>query len=155
MTSRHSNIPWTIPVADGPVSVRADRTLAVAVAGVAGFLFVKLWGVQVDPRGHGTHEAFGMDPCGWPLAYGVPCPACGCTTASAQVVQGDLLGAVVTQPFGAAVAMIGLAAGVHAVFCLVRGRSFVDIMVRLPFWQILMGLLLLFFAAWGYKYMVW
>ncbi len=146
---------WTIPVADGPVSVVADRIVAAVVGGAAVTLTYKLAGVRPDGRGHGTHEQFGMEPCGWPLVYGVPCPTCGCTTAAAQVVHGDVLGAFVTQPFGAAVAVVGLLAGAHAILCLLRRRSFMDALVRLPFWRIVLGLFVLLWAAWGYKYLVW
>ena len=146
---------WTIPVADGPVSVVADRLTALAVSSAAVALTWKLAGATPDGRGHGTHEQFGMAPCGWPEAYGIPCPTCGCTTASAQLVQGDLVGAFVTQTFGAAVAAVGLLAGAHALFCLARGRSFLDALVRLPFWRLTAGMFALFWAAWGYKYLSW
>ena len=108
-----------------------------------------------DGRGHGTHEQFGMDACGWPQIYGIPCPTCGCTTAATQIVHGDVLGAFVTQPFGAVIALFGLGVGIHAVMCLLRGRSFVDILVRLPFWKIVFLLFLLLLASWGYKCLVW
>ena len=71
------------------------------------------------------------------------------------MVHGDLVGAFVTQPFGAAIALVGLLAGAHAVLCLVRRRSFVDVLVRLPFWNIVGGLFVLLWLAWGYKYCVW
>jgi len=146
---------WTIPVSEGPVSAVADRITSSVVAGVAIVMTWKLGSVQPDGRGHGTHEQFGMAPCGWPEVYGIPCPTCGCTTAATQVVHGDLIGAVVTQPFGAAIAMLGLLAGAHALYCLIRGRSFVDALVRLPFWRIVAAMFLLLWAAWGYKYLVW
>ncbi|MGC6487130.1 MAG: DUF2752 domain-containing protein [Planctomycetota bacterium] len=146
---------WTIPLADGPISAWADRLTAGVVATAAVALTYKLAGVGPDPRGHGTHEQFGMPPCGWPEVYGVPCPTCGCTTASAQLVHGDVIGAFVTQPFGAAVAALGLLAGAHALQCLARGRSFVDALVRLPFWGLTAGMFALFWAAWGYKYLTW
>ena len=54
-----------------------------------------------------------------------------------------------------AIALVGLAAGAHALLCLLRGRSFVDALVRLPFWRIVLALFVLLWAAWGYKYLVW
>lgn len=146
---------WTIPVADGPIGVLADRVTAATIAAVAIWLTARLLAVVPDARGHGTHEQLGMEPCGWPLVYGVPCPTCGCTTAASQLVHGDIVGAFVTQPFGAAVAMLGVALGVHAIACLCRGRSFADLLVRLPFWRLVSGMLLLLMASWGYKYLVW
>ena len=124
----------------------------MAVAATAAW---KLGGVAPDARGHGTHEQLGMAACEWPRVYDMPCPTCGCTTAATQVVHGDLVGAFVTQPFGAALALLGLLAGVHALSCLLRGRSFVDVLVRLPFWWIFGGMFALLWAAWGYKCLVW
>ena len=147
--------PWTIPVAEGPVAATADRLVASIVGLLAVVLTGFLASVAPDGRGHGTHEQLGMEPCGWPMNYGIPCPTCGCTTAATQVVHGDLLGAFVTQPFGAVIALLGLLAGLHAWVCLLRGRSFVDMLVRLPFWRILFALFVLLWGAWGYKYLVW
>lgn len=147
--------PWTIPLAEGPVSAFADRVTALVVGGAFGVVAWKLLSVSPDGRGHGTHEQLGMDPCGWPIYYGIPCPTCGCTTAATQVVHGDVVGAFVTQPFGAVLALLGVVAGLHAWLCLLRGRSFVDVIVRMPFWRILLVLFVLFWAAWGYKYLVW
>ena len=64
-------------------------------------------------------------------------------------------GVSLSRPFGAAIALVGLAAGAHALLCLLRGRSFVDALVRLPFWRIVLALFVLLWAAWGYKYLVW
>lgn len=147
--------PWTIPLAEGPVSPSADRFVAGIVGVVAVVFTAALMSVEPDARGHGTHEKLGMDECGWPAAYGMPCPTCGCTTAATAFVNGDVFGAFVIQPFGAAVALLGLVAGFHAWACLIRGRSFVDAMVRLPFWTIVVGLTALLFASWGYKCLIW
>ena len=43
--------PWTIPVADGPVSVVADRVTAAVVAVAAGAVTYKLGSVAPDARG--------------------------------------------------------------------------------------------------------
>jgi len=145
----------TIPLADGPVSATADRIVAAIIGVVAVVFTAGLLSVSPDARGHGTHEQLGMDKCGWPEVYGMPCPTCGCTTAATELVHGNLIGAFVTQPFGAAVALIGLLAGIHAWGCLLRGRSFVDLLVRLPFWTIVFGLVVLLFASWGYKCLIW
>lgn len=147
--------PWTIPLADGPVRPWVDRTVAGVVAVVATTCAGALWRATPDPRGHGTHEQLGLDVCGWPLVYGVPCPTCGCTTAACLLVHGRVLDAFVVQPFGAAVAAAGLLAGLHAVACLWRGRSFLDLLVRLPFWRLAAGSLLLLLLSWGYKYATW
>jgi hypothetical protein len=147
--------PFTIPLADGPVAPWFDRTLAGAVAVAASVCYGALLKVQPDVRGHGTHEQLGLDPCGWPLAYGIPCPTCGCTTAACLLVHGRIVTAFVTQPFGAAFAAVGLLLGVHGVLCLLRGRSFVDLLVRLPFWRWLLGAIVLLLLAWAWVYARW
>jgi hypothetical protein len=38
---------------------------------------------------------------------------------------------------------------------LLRGRSFVDLLVRFSFWRWIGGGLLLLLASWGYKYLTW
>ena len=132
-----------------------DRVAAVLTAAAAVVCVVVLWRVDPDARGHGTHEQFGMDPCSWPVVYGIPCPTCGCTTAACQLVHGHVLRAFVTQPFGAVAAVVGVLLGAHALWCLLRRRSFVDLLVRVPFWRLVAGAVALLLLAWGYKYLVW
>ncbi|MCR9246424.1 MAG: DUF2752 domain-containing protein [bacterium] len=112
-----------------------------------------LWPLEADGRGFDTHTQLGMDPCGWPAAHGIPCPTCGCTTAATHVVHGSLVQAFVTQPFGATIAIVGLLLGLHAALCLVRGRSFVDLVVRIHFARWVVGGVLLLLLSWGYKYL--
>lgn len=144
-----------MPLHDGPIAPWADRTWAGAVAVAASVCFTFLARIQPDPRGHGTHEQLGWEPCGWPITYGIPCPTCGCTTAACLLVHGRIVAAFATQPFGAAFAAFGLLVGVHAVLCLLRGRSFADFLVRLPFWRIVSGGVLLFLAGWGWTWLTW
>lgn len=147
--------PLTIPVADGPLSPWLDRTVASLFAGATAAVAVALARVTPDPRGHGTHEQFGWPVCGWPAAYGMPCPTCGCTTAACLLVHGRIAAAFATQPFGAAVAALGLLLGVHAIVCLVRGRSFADLLVRWPFWRLLAYGFALLLLSWGYTCLTW
>lgn len=147
--------PWTVPVADGPLRPWIDRTLAAAVAVAASVGIGVLGRITPDPRGHGTHEQLGLDACGWPLTMGIPCPTCGCTTAACLLVHGRVLTAVATQPFGAAFAAVGMLLGVHAALCLLRGRSFADLLLRWPFWRVVGGALVLFFASWAYVWLTW
>lgn len=147
--------PLTIPLADGPVAAWLDRTIAVLVVAPVAAVTVALASVTADARGHGTHELLGLDPCDWPRVYGMPCPTCGVTTAACHLVHGHPFAAFVTQPFGAAMMLAALLLGVHAIFCLARRRSFVDLLVRLPFWRIVLGAIVLLLLAWGYKCLVW
>jgi hypothetical protein len=93
-----------------------------------------------------------MMACSWPQTWGIPCPTCGVTTAACHLVRLEPLAALQVQPFGAVLAGAGIALGVCAVWCLVRGRSLVQVLVGLPYGTLLIWALALFLAAWGYKY---
>jgi hypothetical protein len=143
----------TIPVADGPVRPAIDRLIAATTvaAGVAGVAL--LWPVHPDARGYNTHVQLGMAPCGWPQQYGIPCPTCGVTTAACHVVHGHWLQAVITQPFGAALAIAGLASSVFCLWSLLRGRSVMDVVGRAPYARLVLGGALLLLLSWLYKYL--
>lgn len=101
--------------------------------------------------GIGTHTQVGLPECGFVLATGLPCATCGCTTAFAHAADGALLMSLITQPFGAvlalSLAMMALVAGWSAV----SGMSLAPIgrvMATKPFVFSWIALLL---AAWGYK----
>ncbi len=153
--SEPARAEWSVPVADAPVRPWLDRTIAATVAVAASVCVGILANVTPDPRGHGTHEQLGLEPCGWPVTMGIPCPTCGCTTAACLLVHGRVLAAFATQPFGAVVAALGVLAGVHAGICLVRGRSFTDLLVRWPFWRVVGGAIVLMLAAWAYVWLTW
>lgn len=145
-------LPTTIPIHDGPVRPWIDRLVAAATLSAAVGAVWFLGRVTPDARGHGTHEQLGMTPCGWAI-QGYPCPTCGVTTAACHVVHGQLLRAVWANPFGAALAMAGLAAAVVALICLVRRRSFLDLIARLPYGTVVLGGILLLLASWLFKYL--
>jgi hypothetical protein len=143
----------TVPVHEGPRAAWIDRAIAAVVLGAAVVCTVVLWRLDPDPKGYDTHTQLGMTSCSWPQAYGMPCPTCGATTAACLVVHGRLLSALVTQPFGAAVATAGLLAGAAAGWCLLRGRSFLDVWMQLPRARLLVGAIALLLLAWGYKWL--
>ena len=132
----------------------ADRTAALLFVVVTAVCLVGLWRTDADGKGYDTHVQLGMAPCSWPVLYGVPCPTCGCTTAASHVVHGHVIDGFVTQPFGAAVAIVGSLLGLHGLFCLLFRRSFADLLVRVKFPPILFAGLLLLLASWYYKYLV-
>jgi hypothetical protein len=67
---------------------RLHRLAALLLAGaLVGLLGVARW-VRPDPSGRGTHEQFGLGPCGYLARTGRPCPSCGMTTALAWMVRG-------------------------------------------------------------------
>lgn len=142
----------TVAVHDGPTRPAVDRACALlTLIGVAS-LVVLLARVAPDQRGYATHEALGMAPCGWPRLYGKPCPTCGVTTAACWLVHGNPLQALVTQPFGALGMATALWLGGFALWCLARGRSFLQPLVLLPVARVLLGIVLVFLLGWLWKY---
>lgn len=144
-----------IPVDESPAGKWVDRVAALTTLGLAVFFVVALGSVPPDPRGHGTHERLGMPPCSWPEVYGGPCPTCGVTTAATHLVHLDPLAAIATQPFGAALALAGLALAGLAAFCLARRESFVARIAMLPYGTAFGVALVLFLGSWAYTWFTW
>ena len=131
-----------------------DRAFSCVVVLTAAGLTYVLLRTTPDPSGINTHVQLGMQPCGWPAAYGIPCPTCGVTTSASLLVHGQVLDALVNQPFGALAAVGGLAMGVWCAWCLSRGRSILGELAMWPLWRGSFVALLLLLASWLYKYMV-
>jgi hypothetical protein len=62
--------------------------------------------VAPDPSGLGTHVQLGLPPCGFLAWTGLPCPACGLTTAFAHMVRLNPLDAASVHPVGVALCMV-------------------------------------------------
>jgi hypothetical protein len=97
-----------------------DRLLAVL--GLLGSIFVLVtaFRLEPDPRGVGTHEQLGLPACGFLIDHGVPCISCGMTTAFAAMAHGNVALALRSNPFGALLFLLMLAAPVHCLHSLVR-----------------------------------
>jgi len=65
----------------------------------APILITARW-LEADPSGVGTHRQLGLGGCTVLTWTGWPCPMCGMTTTFTHMAHGDLLSALVTQPFG-------------------------------------------------------
>lgn len=76
------------------------RRLVLAAALVPVAMIGVVLALEPDARGYGTHEQLGLPACGAREWFGIPCPACGCTTAVTRLWSGDGFGAFMTQPFG-------------------------------------------------------
>ncbi len=76
-----------------------------------------------SPDGVGTHEQLGLPPCGFLLLTGLPCPACGLTTAFARLAHFDLLGSLGANPMGLPLFVGTVAFVPMSVHALWRGRT--------------------------------
>ena len=147
-------MPPLIPIQQSSVNPVVDRVVSAAIILIAAAMVLLLLSVSPDDRGHGTHEQLGMSPCSWAQGPdGFPCPTCGVTTAASHLVHLQPLQAVATQPFGAALALAGLALAVLALGCLVGRKSFLDFLAWLPYGSIVVGFTVLLLLSWGYKYL--
>lgn len=137
-----------IPRPRPPGHVRLIAAIVFAAcAGILG-LAVKL---RPDPRGYGTHQQLRMAPCGMLIAFGIPCPTCGMTTAYAHTVRGNWLRALYAQPAGFVFALATIVCGTGSLWSLVTGRP-----PRVPGqaitpYRIFLAILILLVGGWGAK----
>ena len=103
------------------------------------------------PSGLGTHVALGLPPCLFLAVTGLPCPACGMTTAFVHVAHGRLLDAFVAQPFGALLALASLAGLAALPVAFLRGVTPRALFDHPRANRIALVLLALFALAWVYK----
>lgn len=124
--------------------------LACALAAPLGLAALALV-LHPDPRGFGTHEQLGFQPCLPIRLWNVPCPGCGVTTAVTLALHGHPLRSLATQPFGLVTIALVLAFALFALRAHRRGRDAYAELGRLP-WKTLVAVLAALLAlCWGYK----
>ena len=105
--------PQTQPADDGDGWLPRVGALGLALVCASPLVFAAT--LTASAAGMGTHTQMGLPECGFVIATGLPCATCGCTTAFAHAADGSLLMSLMTQPFGAvlaiALAMMTLIAG--------------------------------------------
>ncbi len=118
------SIPW--PMGWGEKLLLSFLTLSL----IAVFVILAIR-TEPDPRGLGTHEQLGLEPCGFLQVRGYPCPTCGCTTAASLLVHARPVDAFQAQPFGALLALAAMGFVLASLWHLYQGRS---LFARLAFW---------------------
>lgn len=124
--------------------------LVSALAAPLGLVLLALT-LHPDPRGFGTHEQLGFQPCLPIRLWNLPCPGCGVTTAVTLALQGHPLRSLVIQPFGLVTIAVVLAFAVFAVRTHRRGGDLFRELAQLPWWRLGPVLVVLLLASWGYK----
>jgi len=102
---------------------RLDRLVWGALLLTSGFVLAASAWLTPSPSGVGTHMQLGLPPCGFLVLTGKPCPACGLTTAFAQLAHLAPLASLRIHPLGLplfALNLVVLALSVHG---LATGRS--------------------------------
>lgn len=131
------------------------RVVALSVAMVCAlWLGVAAW-LTPSEAGHGTHTQLGMPPCAWAVALDAPCATCGMTTAFAYAAEGRILTSAHTQPFGMLLAVAASVVFWAGLYQGLTGARLDSIAGRLFRGRVLIGMGVLFLAAWGYKLMTW
>jgi hypothetical protein len=130
---------------------------AAAIASCVAFELVvaAVFGVALtldpSPSGHGTHTQLGLPACAILRLTGIPCPACGMTTAFAHLAHGGLLSAFATQPFAALLGCALAFGSIGLPVAIARGARLSDLRERLLSERLALAYLVLFVAAWLYK----
>jgi hypothetical protein len=141
---------------DSAVEVPARRgpehwaLLAAALLGVAALVVLGTL-LRPDPRGYGTHEQLGLQPCRMLQWTGVPCPGCGVTTAASLFAHGEVRAALHAQPFGVLCAALIPPFAALALVAHARGRDLGREVRRLGLRAWLWGLALAALVGWAWK----
>lgn len=136
---------------DRPPRSREHRLLLLVALALPLALIAVGRVLEPDPRGWGTHEQLGFEPC-YPMEHwNVPCPGCGVTTALALAVHGRPLAALRAQPFGVLVLLLALGSAGWALASHARGRELGPELARVVWKRWVMWLGTLGLLSWLYK----
>ena len=128
--------------------ILAGALLAVLGLATLGML------LKPDPRGFGTHEQLGFQPCLPVRLWNVPCPGCGVTTAVALAFHGRLLASLRAQPFGLVTIACVFGFALFALRTHRRGRDLFQELGTLPWRKLAPTLTALLVVSWVYKLLV-
>ena len=115
-------------------------------------LGLAVW-LRPDPSGLGTHTELHLPPCGFYVVFHKPCPSCGMTTAFALLMHGHPLKALKVQPAGVGVFLAALWAWLYLPFAWRRRRPFEHLFDTRPFLPVVILLIVLILAVWGWRMM--
>ena len=120
---------------------------AASILVIAGYL-------EPHADGIGTHQQLGLAPCVFEGAWGLPCPACGWTTSFALMASGQVVSALINQPFGAALSVLTFGVAILSSAETIKPRAR-WIMLHGCFkgreTKVLSTLFTFMFASWAYK----
>ncbi|MEW6758986.1 MAG: DUF2752 domain-containing protein [Acidobacteriota bacterium] len=130
---------------------RLDHVLYLgAWLGFAAVLALAAW-LPPDPSGVGTHTGLHLPPCTFYAVFHKPCPSCGMTTAFSLLLHGRPLEALRAQPAGVAVFAAGLWAWLYLPLAWRRRRPLEHIFDTRAFVPVVLSLIVLILAVWGWR----
>lgn len=125
-----------------------QRVVCGVVFWVSAGVFVLLW-----LMGNGTLSPERLfDPCGFKMDYGLPCPACGMTTAAIAFSHGSVFEAFYIQPAGAVLCCLLAITGFFAFITAVFGVCFAFLkrfFVEVKIWHLILILAIIVFCGWA------
>ena len=127
-----------------------NRLIGLAVLVPSLGLLLVAAGLTPSGRGYGTHTQLGLEPCGFEVAYGLPCATCGMTTAFALAADGRLVTSFLVQPAGMVLAVMTAMAAVVGGWTLVSGMSLGSLLASLWTPRVLVAGIAMILLAWLY-----
>lgn len=85
---------------EATTSASGNRVEAAAILVIVAGVLALARILQPDPVGFGTHEQLFAIPCAFQWLTGLPCPACGLTTAFSLMARGEVLAALSAHVLG-------------------------------------------------------
>jgi hypothetical protein len=108
-------------------------------------------GLTPSSDGTATHTQLGLEPCGFLVRTGLPCPACGMTTSFAWFVRGNLPASLYVQPMGMVLAAICGLCVWGAGYVAITGRPIYRVFLIFPETAYLYPLLAFGVLGWAWK----
>jgi hypothetical protein len=134
---------------------RLDRLVWLSLALVASLVILAASWLTPSATGVGTHEQLGLPPCGMLAWLGIPCPACGLTTAFAHLAHGDLLASLRAHPLGAPLFLVTCLSVPGSLWALSSGISVMGAIERVQADRAALYFVLGALAVWGIRLSNW
>lgn len=150
MSSYHSAMAQAIEVEQN-VGVLPPRLVGLMVVVICASPLVVGAMLAPSANGMGTHTQMGLPSCGFLQLTGLPCATCGCTTAFAHAAHGSLLSALISQPFGALLALALAMMFWIGLWAAWSGASLAPVWSVLLTKRVVLSWVGLLLAAWAYK----
>lgn len=136
-------------------SSTGERIAAALIATVSLAVLTTAAWLTPNPDGHATHTQLGMNQCTWAIWFDKPCPTCGMTTSFSHAGEGSWTTATLTQPMGALLALLTTMIFWGATHQALTGSRIGSVAQTALRPKLVIAMLILAAAAWGYKIETW